>query len=54
MRQEEHLRWKTEALDAIFAALANSPALSERLAYKGARVLNLLLKTPSSSITGYR
>jgi hypothetical protein len=35
--------WKSETLDHVFNALAVSPELSERLVYKGARVLRLLL-----------
>ena len=36
-------KWKSETLDHVFNALALSPDLSERLIYKGARVLRLLL-----------
>ena len=36
-------KWKSETLDHVFNALALSPELSERLVYKGARVLRLLL-----------
>ncbi len=36
-------KWKSETLDEVFKALALSPELSERLVYKGARVLRLLL-----------
>jgi hypothetical protein len=36
-------KWKSETLDHVFNALALSPELSERLIYKGARVLRLLL-----------
>ena len=36
-------KWKSETLDHVFNALALSSELSERLIYKGARVLRLLL-----------
>ena len=36
-------KWKSETLDHVFNALAFSPELTERLIYKGARVLRLLL-----------
>ena len=36
-------KWKSETLDEVFNALALSPELSQRLVYKGARVLRLLL-----------
>jgi hypothetical protein len=36
-------KWKSETLDQVFNALALSAELSERLVYKGARVLRLLL-----------
>jgi len=35
--------WKSETLDHVFNAIALSPELSDRLIYKGARVLRLLL-----------
>ncbi len=39
-------QWKSETLDEVFRALALSSELSERLVYKGARVLRLLLDEP--------
>lgn len=45
MNSEEQSRWKSEALDTIFEALAASEALTSLLVYKGARVLNRRLHT---------
>src|SRR4051812_166697 len=36
-------RWKLQVLDEVFKALASSRELSQRLIYKGARVLRLRL-----------
>ena len=36
-------KWKSETLDHVFNALAFSAEFSQRLVYKGARVLRLLL-----------
>lgn len=40
MNQDQQNRWKSEALDAVFEAMAASDLLTEWLIYKGARVLN--------------
>ena len=40
----EQDRWRSAVLDEVFKAMAASPALSESLVYKGARVLRLRLK----------
>lgn len=43
MNPTDQDRWKSVVLDAVLEALASSPALAERLVFKGARVLNLHL-----------
>jgi predicted nucleotidyltransferase component of viral defense system len=45
MGPEQAARWKNEALDQVFAALAASATLTGRLVFKGARVLNRRLGT---------
>lgn len=40
MGPDQASRWKNEALDQVFAALAASRTLTGRLVFKGARVLN--------------
>lgn len=40
MGPDQASRWKNEALDEVFAALAASRTLAGRLVFKGARVLN--------------
>jgi len=44
MRPNDQARWKCEALEVVFAALASSRDVSRMLVFKGARVLNLLLQ----------
>ena len=45
MRPADYDRWKGHALDAVFEGLATSPSLTDWLVFKGARVLNLRLRT---------
>lgn len=40
MNEEQRSRWKSEALDFVFEAMARSERLTEWLIYKGARILN--------------
>lgn len=40
MNPEQSDRWRSEALDYVFEAMAQSESLTEWLVYKGARVLN--------------
>lgn len=43
MSPDEQLKWKCDALDRVFVALAESESLKHCLVFKGARVLNVLL-----------
>jgi hypothetical protein len=45
MGPDKAARWKNEALDQIFAALAASRTLAGRVVFKGARILNRRLGT---------
>ena len=44
MNPDESARWKNEALDVVFAALASSRTLTGRIVFKGARVLSRRLR----------
>jgi len=50
MNSLDRERWKSQVLDEIFVAIASSETLSRILVFKGARVLNLQLKTARQSL----
>ncbi len=50
MNQTDTDRWKSEVLNRVFQALISSPEINESLIFKGARILNLLLKDERQSL----
>ncbi|MDD2707397.1 MAG: nucleotidyl transferase AbiEii/AbiGii toxin family protein [Verrucomicrobiae bacterium] len=50
MNQTDTDRWKSEVLNQVFQALISSPEINESLIFKGARILNLLLKDERQSL----
>lgn len=50
MNQADAERWKSDVLDEIFIALAESPSIEESLVFKGARVLNIRLSRGRQSL----
>ena len=50
MNRSDADRWKSDVLDEIFAALAADREIEECLVFKGARVLNTLLRGGRQSL----